>query len=157
MPVVGMAEASCHMACLLGRRFAIVTGGERWRPMLEEFVAAQGLGARLAAIHTVAPTGGEIAADPDGAIRLLADSCRKAAAEGGDVVILGGAGLAGLACRVADLAGMPVICSLEAGLRATIAAAHLRATPIPGAAAQAGGVESTGLSVALGLALGALR
>ncbi|MEZ5861518.1 MAG: aspartate/glutamate racemase family protein [Geminicoccaceae bacterium] len=48
VPVVGMAEASCHLACTLDRRFSIVTSGERWPAMLEEFVAAQGLGSRLA-------------------------------------------------------------------------------------------------------------
>jgi allantoin racemase len=52
MPVVGMAEASCHLACLLGRRFSIVTGGTCWGPMLEEFVAALGLSGRLAGIRT---------------------------------------------------------------------------------------------------------
>jgi len=42
VPVVGMAEASCHLASTLGRKFSIVTGGHRWGPMLEEFVAASG-------------------------------------------------------------------------------------------------------------------
>jgi Asp/Glu/hydantoin racemase len=156
VPVVGMAEASCHMACLLGRRFAIVTGGERWGPMLQDFVAAQGLSGRLAAIRTVAPTGGEIAADPDGAVRLLAESCRACAGDGADVVILGGAGLAGLAEPVAEQAGIRVICSLEAGLRATVAAARLQpartARRAPGT-----GTDSTGLSAALRHALTALR
>ncbi|MFM2421951.1 MAG: hypothetical protein RL291_481, partial [Pseudomonadota bacterium] len=47
-PVVGMAEASCLEATAGGRRFAIVTGGERWGPMLEEFVEWLGLKAQLA-------------------------------------------------------------------------------------------------------------
>lgn len=154
VPVVGMAEASCHMACLLGRRFAIVTGGERWGPMLEDLVAAQGLAGRLAAIRTVAPTGAAIAADPDRAVETLAEACRAAAErDGADVVILGGAGLAGLAARVAERAGTRVICSLEAGLRATVAAARLQAPPALAAAGPGGGVESVGLSDALRLAL----
>ncbi|HYX03258.1 MAG TPA: aspartate/glutamate racemase family protein, partial [Reyranella sp.] len=32
VPVVGMADASILQACALGRRFSIVTGGERWKP-----------------------------------------------------------------------------------------------------------------------------
>src|SRR5689334_7195094 len=36
IPVTGMAEAAMLTACMLGARFAIVTGGARWVPMLEE-------------------------------------------------------------------------------------------------------------------------
>lgn len=151
VPVVGMAEASCHLACLLGRRFAVVTGGVLWGPMLEEFVAARGLSSRLAAIRTVAPSGAEIAADPEGSLRLLADGCRAAAErDGADVVVLGGAGLAGLAGPVGDIAGVRVICSLEAGLRAAVAAARLGAGGGPGGSR----VESVGLSAALAGLLG---
>ena len=64
VPVVGMAEASILQACAIGRRFSIVTGGERWKPMLEEFVAAQGMSSRLASVRTVAPTGADIARNP---------------------------------------------------------------------------------------------
>ena len=43
VPVVGMADASVLQACALGGRFSIVTGGERWQSMLEDFVAGMGL------------------------------------------------------------------------------------------------------------------
>ena len=66
VPVVGMAEASILQACMIGGRFSIVTGGERWKPMLEEFVAQRGLAPRLASVRTVAPTGADIARDPEG-------------------------------------------------------------------------------------------
>ena len=51
VPVVGMADASILQACAIGKRFSIVTGGERWKPMLEEFVGEPGprLAARLGA------------------------------------------------------------------------------------------------------------
>jgi allantoin racemase len=118
VPVVGMAEAACQAAVRHGR-FAIVTGGAGWRPMLEEFVAAIGLGERLAAIRTVAPTGADIAADPEGSAGMLTDECRAAAAEdGADVVILGGAGLVGIAERIAPDVGVPLIDGLTAAVRA---------------------------------------
>ena len=74
-PVIGMAEASCLTATARGGRFSIVTGGERWKPMLEEFVALIGLADRLASVETVAPSGADIARDPNGALGLLADAC----------------------------------------------------------------------------------
>jgi allantoin racemase len=150
VPVIGMAEASCHLAAAFGRRFSIVTGGARWGPMLEEFVAAIGLSS-LASVRTVALTGAEIAADPDRALASLAGQARACAEEdGAEVVILGGAALAGLASRIDEDVPVPVLCSVETGFRAAFAAAKLR----PGKA-RAGSlsapqpVETIGLGEAL--------
>ncbi|SEP19873.1 Asp/Glu/hydantoin racemase [Methylobacterium sp. ap11] len=142
VPVIGMAEGALHLACTRGRRVGIVTGGVLWKPMLTEFVAMLGLAERLAGIRTVAPTGGEIARAPDAALDRLAAACRDCAEiDGADVVVLGGAALAGLAERVQPRVAVPVICSVEAGARAVIAAAGL-AGPRPVLPA----TESVGLS-----------
>jgi Asp/Glu/hydantoin racemase len=127
VPVVGMAEAACLEACGRGRRFAIVTGGALWAPMLTEFVAALGLADRLAIVRAIAPTGGEIAANPDAALAQLAAACTACASDdGADVVILGGAALVGLAARIQPDVPVPVLCSVAAGTRAVIAAAQTR-------------------------------
>jgi allantoin racemase len=124
VPVIGMAEASCLEACNRGRRFAIVTGGALWGPMLTEFVAWLGLSERLAVVRTIAPTGDKIARDPEAALAELAAACTACATEdGADVVILGGAALAGLAARIQPSVPIPVLCSVEAGTHAAIAAA----------------------------------
>jgi allantoin racemase len=151
VPVVGMAEAACHAACMAGQRFSIVTGGERWGPMLTECVAGFGLAPRLASIRTVAPSGAAIAADPDRAIGALADACRACAEEdGAEAVILGGAGLAGLAARIGPIVPVPVICSVEAGVRMTLAQAALRLDKAgSGSLAPTPPVESAGLSETL--------
>jgi Asp/Glu/hydantoin racemase len=143
VPVIGMAEASCREACNRGRRFAIVTGGALWGPMLTEFVAWLGLAERLAVVRTIAPTGDRIARDPDAALAQLAAACTACATEdGADVVILGGAALAGLAARIQPSVPIPVLCSVEAGTRAAIAAASQtnRRCPSPPA------LDSIGLS-----------
>jgi allantoin racemase len=151
VPVVGMAEASCEAACRRGARFAIVTGGALWGPMLREFVAGLGLGERLASVRTVAPTGGEIARDPDAALALLAAACTACAKEdSADVVILGGAALAGLAARIQPAVPVPVLCSVETGAAAALAAAAgARGWTRPTLA-----VETTGLAPALAKLLG---
>lgn len=141
VPVVGMAEACCLEACNRGRRFAIVTGGALWEAMLTEFVAWLGLSDRLAAVRTVAPTGDRIARDPDAALAQLAAACTACATQdGADVVILGGAALAGLAARIQPSVPVPVLCSVEVGARAAIAAAssNRRAASPPA-------IESVGL------------
>jgi Asp/Glu/hydantoin racemase len=125
VPVIGMAEAACIEAASDGRRFAIVTGGVLWKPMLEEFVATLGLSRQLAAVRTVAPTGGDIARDPDAALALLADACTACArSDGADIVILGGAALAGLAERIQPDVPVPLLCSVAAGAKAVLAAAQ---------------------------------
>jgi allantoin racemase len=117
-PVISLIDASCAEAGIDGRRFSIVTGGERWGPMLSEMIRARGLEPQLASIKTVAPTGGEIAKDPEGAAALLAQTCRRCASEdGAEAVILGGAGLIGIASIIQPGLDVNVICSNEAGLR----------------------------------------
>lgn len=122
VPVVGMADASCKEAAARGR-FSIVTGGALWKPMLEEFVASIGLADHLASVRTIAPTGEQIAQDPDAALADLATECRACADEdGAQIVILGGAALGGLADKIQNGVPVPLICSVTSGARAAIAA-----------------------------------
>ena len=126
VPVTGLAEASFIEAARHGR-IAIVTGGERWGPMLQRLAQALGHAHALAGIHTVAPTGAQLAADPEAARALLAQACRDVVRQMGvQAVILGGAGLAGMAAAVQLQVSVPVIDSVVAG--ATWA---LRAHPVP--------------------------
>ena len=120
VPVISLIDAACAEAAGDGRRFTIITGGERWGPMLTEMLAARGLGRHLASIRTVAPTGGEIAANPAAAHVLLIEACRSAIEDdGAEAVILGGAGLLGIAGAIQGKVAVPVICSVQAGLSAT--------------------------------------
>jgi Asp/Glu/hydantoin racemase len=146
-PVLGLAEASCQAAAQLGGRFAIVTGGERWGPMLEEFVASIGLAAQLAGVCTVAPSGAEIASNPDAALALLTDACNDAIQKhDASSVILGGAGLAGIAPRIAPLVRVPLIDPLQAGIReAERLGAAPPAKPQSGSYAQTSPVPTVGL------------
>lgn len=115
VPVSGLAEAAFSAAAWHGR-FAIVTGGDRWRPMLSRLAHSLGHGQTLAGIHTVAPTGAQLAEDPVGARKLLAQACCEAADRfHAQAVILGGAGLAGMAADIASAVPVPLIDSVTAG------------------------------------------
>ena len=152
-PVFGLAEIGCQAAAKLEGRFAIVTGGERWGPMLEEFVASIGLSAQLAGICTVAPSGAEIASNPDAALTLLADACNGAIEKhGASSVILGGAGLAGIAPRIAPRVRAPLIDPLQIGVReAERLAAAPPAKPRSGSYAPTTPVPTVGLGERLAL------
>jgi allantoin racemase len=116
-PVTGLAEAAFIEAARAGP-FAIVTGGERWKPMLQRLAHALGHGANLVGIHTLMPTGAELAADPSAAVALLRSACQDAVRTvGARAIIIGGAGLAGMASAVQPMLDVPVIDSVSAGVR----------------------------------------
>ncbi len=117
VPVTGLAEAAFVEAAEYGR-FAIVTGGVAWKPMLQRLAHSLGYGESLAHIHTVEATGAELAADPAAARILLAAACVESAAQPGvQAVILGGAGLAGMAAQIQHAVPVPVVDSVLAGAR----------------------------------------
>jgi Asp/Glu/hydantoin racemase len=115
VPVTGLAEAAFIEAARHGR-FAIVTGGERWAPMLQRLAQSLDHATALAGIHTVAPTGAQLAADPVAARQLLTQACLDAVRQlGVQTVILGGAGLAGMAAGIQPNVNVPIIDSVVAG------------------------------------------
>lgn len=115
VPVTGLAEAAFIEAARHGR-FAIVTGGDRWAPILQRLAQSLGHSSALAGIHTVAPTGAQLAADPVAARQLLTQACRDAVRQlGVQTVILGGAGLAGMAAGIQPHVQVPIIDSVTAG------------------------------------------
>ena len=120
-PVIGMASAACVAAARIGR-FSIVTGGAHWPAMLTPLVERIGLGARLASVRATTLTGAEIAADPETALAALAACVTACADDGAQVVILGGAGLAGLAEPLRPRCVVALIDSLDAMGEAAAAA-----------------------------------
>ena len=117
VPVTGLAEAAFIEAAKLGP-FAIVTGGARWKPMLERLALSLGFGKLLAGIHTVEQSGAELARDPVAAQQILTQCCIEAATRfGAKSIILGGAGLAGMAAQIQPKVGLPLIDSVSAGVQ----------------------------------------
>lgn len=85
--------------------------------MLQRIAQTLGFGATLKHIETVRETGAALLAQPEQAIKILADACQRAAAHNVKSIILGGAGLAGYAARVQASISVPVIDSVRAGAR----------------------------------------
>jgi Asp/Glu/hydantoin racemase len=117
-PVVGLAEAAMLTACMLGRRFSIVTFARALAPWYQECVTMHGLDVRCAGIRTL-----------DGAFRSISDvqaekeellvtlANRAVEQDDADVVILSGAPLAGLADKVRDRIPVPVVDPVAAAVR----------------------------------------
>lgn len=117
-PVVGLAEAAMLTACMLGRRFAIVTFAGALAPWYEECVAMHGLSGRCAGIRAL--DGGfqsisDVQAEKEELLVALAN--QAVAQDSADVVILSGAPLAGLATKVRDRIPVPVVDPIAAAVR----------------------------------------
>jgi allantoin racemase len=108
VPVIGLAQSSFEAAARRGR-FAVVTGGHAWTPMLARFARAHQLDDRLVGIHTIAWTGAQIAVDPEGALGALANAAQLGIDSGARHILLGGAALTGLAPLLQPRLAVPVL------------------------------------------------
>jgi allantoin racemase len=133
VPVLGLAEVAMREADALAAadpagRYAIVTGGAAWGPMLEALASRLGLSDRLAGVVTVERTGAELLADPPAAQALLLGACQQALALGGvRAIVIGGAALADLAAPLAPQVPVPLIDNVRVGL---LAAWHAACKPV---------------------------
>lgn len=102
LPVVGMAEAAIMTAAMLGDRFSVVTFSPHMARWYADCVRQTGLEARFTGVRCpkIAPTSVD-----NVATELRADLIdlvgQATSTDGADVVILGGAPLAGLAKEIA--------------------------------------------------------
>jgi allantoin racemase len=118
IPVVGMAEAAMLTACMLGRRFAIVTFARALAPWYEECVEMHGLNGRCAAIRMLDSAIHSVPDVQEEKQKLLIELANRAVDENdADVVILGGAPLAGLASKVADRIAVPLVDQAAAAVK----------------------------------------
>jgi allantoin racemase len=118
MPVVGMAEAAMLTACMLGRRFAIVTFSTVLLPWYRECVEYNGLVSRFAGISVAKRSLSSIDNVQAEMQSLLVELAQRAVVEHeADVVIFGGAPLAGLADKIRDRVPVPVIDATEAAVK----------------------------------------
>lgn len=119
VPVFGLAETACRAAAEKREPFSVVTGGENWVAMLRDYLSPLGLNEHLVSIRTVDTTGSQILADPQGSLDRLAQACRRAASEdGAKSVILGGAGLVGLAAQIEGRVQVALVDCLQPAIAA---------------------------------------
>lgn len=127
IPVVGMAEAAMLTACMLGRRFVIVTFATALGPWYQECVEAHGLSNRCAGIRMLDGGFHSVSDVQEEKETLLVDlACRAVAETEGDVVILGGAPLAGLAAKVKARIPVPVVDQVQAAVKQAEALVSLK-------------------------------
>ena len=118
IPIVGMAEAAMLSACMLGRRFAIVTFSSSFGAWYEDCVDMHGLTGRCAGIRMLDTGFHSISEVQSENEELLVDLvCRTVTETEADVVILGGAPLAGLAAKVKHRIPVPLVDQVQAAVK----------------------------------------
>ncbi len=118
IPVVGLTEAALATACLLGNRFSIVGISRRIAAWYRESVERNGLVGRLASVRSLDQPLRDIGrVQDDHAARLKALCNAVVDEDGADVVILGGAPLAGLARSIEGEIPVPVVDGVSSAVR----------------------------------------
>lgn len=118
-PVVGIMEASLHLACVVGHTFSVISSGDRAITMFWDAIKALGIEGRCASVRS---TGTPVLALADsGSVNveeLIVEEARKAVEEdGAEVISLGCAGMAGLDGRLKRELGVPVIDGVAAAVK----------------------------------------
>ncbi len=118
-PVVGIAEASMHMACLVGHRFSIITTNDAWIPLLWDAVHRYGLTSRCASIRALGLSGGEILqlSEQEVQQRMAEQAEQSLAQDDAEVICLGGAALAGFDQALTQQLQVPVLDGVVCGLK----------------------------------------
>jgi len=101
VPVVGPAQASMHLAAVLGHRFSVLTVFDHDIPAVEDQVARYGLSTRLASVRGFNIPVLALDEDIEATTQVLVNLSEQAVREdGAHVIIPGCTGLAGLAPRI---------------------------------------------------------
>lgn len=111
VPVLGMTESACLLACARGERFGVLTLGHRMGPLYKDHVTKLGLESRMVGVRApdisqafnLPPT-----ECPSHIIDALAKEAQELIKAGADSVVLAGAVLCGYAPALERISGAPV-------------------------------------------------
>lgn len=125
VPVVDITEAAAQTAMLLGHRYGVVTTLDRAVPLIHDRLLTAGLLERCATIRAADVPVLALETDPRAAVDAIVEQARVAVVEQrAEVICLGCGGMAGLAERVTDELGVPVVDGVTAAV--TLAEALVR-------------------------------
>ena len=118
LPVVGPGEASMHFACMLGRRFGVITVTDGVVGPIERLADHAGLGVRLLGVAVVDTPVLALAEDPGQTAARAAAAGRDLVRGGATVLVLGCMSMAflDLAPVLAAELGVPVVNPVHAAL-----------------------------------------
>jgi allantoin racemase len=116
IPVVGPAKTTLYMAATLANKFAVIMAAGDLPKHVWAFAKVLGVVDRIVAIQTLKCTVADFLHDEDNAVAMIVAMGRQLMeAQGAEALVLGCGATTGLAARVTDHLGIPV---LDPGLTA---------------------------------------
>jgi allantoin racemase len=150
IPVIGMTEAALHTACLLGRRFGLITFGTPSRPLYLDLVRERGLQDRMADCIAIDVASVAAYLKPGAFDGAVCDAARALVADrGADVVVICGAAVAGIAARLQPMMQVPLLDGIGCAVRLAEVLVDLRPVKPRLGRRTAAGMAAIGLSEAL--------
>jgi allantoin racemase len=129
IPVVGIEEATLHMAAMLGAKFSIMTPRKQRIASKCEHVHMRGLAHFLASVRSLNLSVAETDADPAKTKRRLMEVANAAVeTDGAEVIIMGCAGMAGYAEEIEQALKIKVLDPAAVALKTAEAMADLGLT-----------------------------
>ena len=118
-PVVGLCEAGCYAALMLGNKFSIVTTLERSVPALERLTQYYGVAHRCASIRASnIPVLDLENTDTETTNKLHVEIETAIVQDKAEVIVLGCAGMADLAKQLSQRYSLPVVDGVSAAVKA---------------------------------------
>lgn len=117
VPVVDITEAAAHLACLLGRRYGVITTRTRTVGLIQDSLRTAGVAENCAAVVATGLGVLDLAADEERTAHAFVAAGRRALEAGAEVLVLGCAGMTGLERRVAGALAAPVVDGVAAAVR----------------------------------------
>lgn len=125
VPVVDITEAAASTAQFLGHRYSVVTTLDRTVPLIEDRLRLAGLLDRCASVRASGLPVLDLEADPRAAVEAIVEQAAQAVDhDKAEVICLGCGGMSGLAERVTERTGVPVVDGVSAAV--TIAESLVR-------------------------------
>ncbi|MEM1563740.1 MAG: aspartate/glutamate racemase family protein [Candidatus Bathyarchaeia archaeon] len=110
IPVIGVAEATMHVAATLGHKFSIIVGRRKWIPKMESNVYLYGIERKLASFRVINFTVPRMLKEPEMLKQAIINEAKKAVEEdGAEVIVLGCTGESGFVKELIEKIKVPVL------------------------------------------------
>lgn len=118
IPVVGMTEAACLTACMMGGCFGMVTFGHRAVPIYDELIKLYGLEDRYVGTASVEVKDMSTFGNPDAAQEdITAEILHLVEHKGAEAVVLAGAVFAGMSRKIHARIPVPLLDGIACAVR----------------------------------------
>jgi len=125
MPVIGVCEASVHIASMLGHRFSILVGRRKWIPKMRDNIRIYGVESKVASWRVLDLTVPDMRDKERTERAVLREASAAVGEDEAEVVVLGCTGMFGQAKKAQESLGIPVLDPVVVGVKVAEALASL--------------------------------